>query len=519
MAIPQPTPAQLAAARLLELQRASSSYLHFLQFLYPKRVFAPFQLRLISILDQLERRTLRHPAGHLIRNVLVTFPPRHGKSDYGTVHFPAYFLGRDARRHCMTSSYNGTLAKGFGRKVRDICSTSSFHTLFPDFHISSDSRAQEAWSTESGGQYFGIGLAGTTSGRPANLLVVDDPIKSRVDADSMTTRNRVWDFYTSALDSRLQPEEDGSPPIQLIILTRWHPDDLAGRIMQLDEWSQGHWLHIDFPALTQVPNSDPPQYTALWPERFPVAELLRKRARNPREFEALYQQRPYILGGNLIKSEWWRRYTTPHDAYLSVIITADTAFQRTVNSDYTVLMVLGLTREGDIHILNVQRGKWEFPDLKRRLIALNSVWRGKGLRATYIEDRASGQSLIQELRRESGIAVIPHKVVNDKEARTNSVLPIIEGGRVYLPESAPWLDDFVNECSQFPSSTNDDQVDALTIGLDVLSRTAVSPESINLAFDLHQSLTAQASSPSNPFTGKSLNDLYGSRPPFTRWGE
>lgn len=438
--------------------------------------------------------------------------PTHN-SEYGTVNFPAYFLGRDPRRFVMCSSYNGVLAKSFGRKVRDICEGADHHAVFPDFAVSSDSRAADLWSMDAGGQYFGIGLAGTTSGRPANLLVIDDPFKSRVDADSMTTRNQVWDFYTSALDTRLQPEIDGALPIQLIIMTRWHPDDLAGRIMQLDEWKQGHWLHIDFPALTQTPGSEPPVFEALWPERFPVTELLRKRARNEREFESLYQQRPYVLGGNMIKTEWWRSYEEPDPAYMSVIITADTAFKKESYTDPTVIMVLGLTRAGDIHILDVLRGRWEFPELKRRLIALNALWRGKALRAIYIEEKASGIPLIQELRRESGLSVIPHRVVFDKASRTSAVLPLIEGGRVYLPTRASWLDDFVAECASFPSGTHDDQVDALTMGLDVLSRTAISPEMIELSFDIHQSLM------SNPQLGRnSLSDILGASS-LPIWGE
>jgi predicted phage terminase large subunit-like protein len=141
-----------------------------------------------------------------------------------------------------------------------------------------------------------------------------------------------------------------------------------------------------------------------------------------------------------------------------------------------------------MYIVDLLRGKWDFPELKQRMIRLNNHWRGKGLRAMYIEDKASGQSLIQELKRESGMSVIPYKVVNDKVARTNSVLPIIEGGRVFLPEESPWLDDFIDEAVSFPNGNHDDQVDAIVMAIDVLSRTSISPEAWSLHSDTSQSL-------------------------------
>ena len=134
------------------------------------------------------------------------------------------------------------------------------------------------------------------------------------------------------------------------------------------------------------------------------------------------------------------------------------------------------------------RGKYDFPELKQRLIRLNGKWRGKGLRAMYIEDKASGQSLLQELKRESGMSLIPYKVVHDKVARVNAILPLIEGGRVFIPEQSQWLDDFIDEAVSFPSGRHDDQVDAMTIAIDVLSRTSISPESWMLHTDTSQSL-------------------------------
>jgi predicted phage terminase large subunit-like protein len=174
-----------------------------------------------------------------------------------------------------------------------------------------------------------------------------------------------------------------------------------------------------------------------------------------------------------------------------------------------------MDRNGDIYIVDVLRGKFDFPELKQRLIRLNNRWRGRGLRAMYIEDKASGQSLIQELKRESGMSIIPYKVVHDKVARVNAILPIIEGGRVFIPESAQWLDEFIDECVSFPGGSHDDQVDAATMAIDVLSRTSISPEAWALHSDPTQSLAQ-----TTPNFGKSLRERVDkSIRKWAGWGE
>lgn len=514
----------LAARHLLAVRKATDSFPNFVQALNPDFVFAKFQLNLMHTLDKLEKRALLSPSGTPIHRLLITMPPRHSKSFLSTIHFPTYFLARNPRRYVLSTSYNADLAKTFGRQCRDLAVEPFIAQAFPDFEMSDDGRAANDWRTTSSGTYYATGVGGSTTGRAANLLILDDPIKSRAEAESALNRNRVWSYYVSALTTRKQPESDGSPPIEIVILTRWHPDDVAGRLMETKDWKDGLWHHINLPALTEKPSElevevcmlppDDPRYlpreklreagsdkryyhplvqTALWPERFPVNDLLRRKALDPREFEALYQQNPYIQGGNILKAAWWRNFRPLETKLSTLIVAADTAFKANTYSDYSVLMLLGANDQGDLFIMDVIRERLEFPELKRRCIALNSVWRGRGLRGFYVEDRASGQSLIQELKKESGLAVIPYKVGHtDKVARVHAVAPIIEGGRVHIPESAPWLDEFLTECESFPASKHDDQVDALSMGLDVLSRLAISPNVLlNAPLDPANSLYAQ----------------------------
>jgi predicted phage terminase large subunit-like protein len=218
-------------------------------------------------------------------------------------------------------------------------------------------------------------------------------------------------------------------------------------------------------------------YNALWPSRFPVQWLLKQRTiLGDRDFEALYQQSPYVLGGNLFKEHWFKRYKMSDlpDQFHALAISVDTAFKAKTVNDYSVFTVGGITELGDIYLLKVFRLKVEFPELKKQAVRINALYRGQGLRGMWVEDAASGQVLIQELRKDTGVPVLPWKPgAADKTSRANSITPLIEGGRVYIPEEADWLDDWLTEMQTFPSGKNDDQVDGFVILMDVLSRMVV----------------------------------------------
>jgi predicted phage terminase large subunit-like protein len=513
---------QDAAKYLLRIRKAQQSFPNFVKALHPDLTWGDFQEELMETLDRLERRTLTNSNGEPVYRLLITMPPRHAKSFLATILFPIYYLARRPNGNVLSTSYNQDLAKTFGRQVRDLAREPLVGQAFADFRMSEESRAVDDWRTSVGGTYFATGLQGSTTGRAATLLILDDPIKAREEADSAVQRNKTWSYYISALTTRKQPEPDGTPPIEIVILTRWHPDDVAGRLMETEDWKEGRWLHINFPAIREIQGEkrsvlelpeDDPRYVApgklstvapgkryyretkevaLWPDRFALDELKRRQRLDPREFAALYQQSPYIKGGNLIKAGWWRTYKRDELQPSTVIIAADTAFKKTEQADYSVLMVLALDANADIYIVDVIRDKFDFPELKRRCVTLNTLWRGRGLRGFYIEDKASGQSLIQELKTASGISVLPYKVSGDKVSRVNAVTPLIEGGRVFVPDSAPWLDTFMDECQSFPSGKNDDQIDALSMGLDILSRISVNPNSLlNGPLDALNSLYAQ----------------------------
>lgn len=519
-----------AALYLLKLKKASLSFPAFMDYYHPDFEWESFQKEMQEVLDLLEKDELLSPGGNPVRNVLINMPPRHSKSFHSTINLPAYSLMRKPHRELMVSAYNNDLATTFGRGTRDIVSDTRASRLFKGFGLSKETRAVDFWKTTSGGAYYAMGLNGTTTGRGANQLYVDDPYKSREEADSTLMRRRIWDFYTSGLLSRMQPDHDGQPAFQIVTHTRWHPDDMAGRIIDSAEYKRGEWHHLNFQALTKkergvyvsrasLPKNDPryvPDTTvssadggeitgeklaevgarasdrsdgkvildegkrALWPSRFPVDWLEKQRLLlGERDFEALYQQSPYILGGNIIKQKWFRRYKKEDIPveFHAIAIGVDTAFKAKTTSDYSVFTVAGITELGDIYILGVHRQKLEFPDLKRKAVSLNATWRGRGLRGMWVEDAASGQSLIQELRSDTGVTVLPWRPgSSDKVARLTTITPTIEAGRVFIPddlEGFDWLEDWLAELVAFPSVKNDDQVDSFVIVVDVLSRMVV----------------------------------------------
>ena len=523
--MPRKTKAQLAreqeeaqleaaiAARLKVIHEAESSLLGFTKYYRPEWTLPAFHLRMIDVLDKLAKRQLFGPDGQPIYRVMFNAPPRHSKSTYSTVLFPSWYMGCDPRRFVMSASYNNPMAKTFGRSVKTIVSDPKFSDVFPDLKIPHWNSAVDEWGTTAHGKYFGVGLQGTTTGRPATLLLVDDPIKTREEAESAVKRQKVIDFYEDSLITRLEPEADGSPPIEIVTLTRWHPGDLSGHIMDSEDWKEGKWLHVCFQAISMQPSGTPvhrtmlpvkhpehwkhdqdehalatystkeyekrafydePVETALWPERFPLDVLKAKQRRNPRGFEALYQQSPYLKGGAMFKTSDWRFFTQKQlpEAMAAVRIYADTAFKKDQRNDPSVVMAWGLDTEGNYYALDFIKRKCTFPELRNLLSTFWAKWRGRA-QVFKIEDRASGQSVIQALNVDLGIPASPYTPPGqnlDKVAKANLILPLLEVGRVYLPSDQPWADEVITECEQFPDGTHDDIPDVITMALDDLSK-------------------------------------------------
>ena len=297
--------------------------------------------------------------------------------------------------------------------------------------------------------------------------LIDDPIKDAEQADSPVYRQKVWEWYTSTLYTRLAPGGG-----ILLIQTRWSEDDLAGRL--LDQMKRGEgdkWKVVSFPAIAEVDEPHRKAGEALHPERYNLEALEGiKQAVGSRVWTSLYQQRPAAAEGSIIKRAYWKYYrpTSEDPATLvrelgitSVVQSFDTAYKTKEGNDHSVCVTMGIA-PARFYVLDLWRGKVEYPDLKRAAVAQHAKWNPH---AVLIEDAASGQSLIQELRRDTRLPVLPIKVDKDKVSRVNAITPQLEAGLVYLPETAHWVADFVDEAATFPNAAHDDQVDAFTQAL------------------------------------------------------
>lgn len=418
---------------------------------FTKRMFAGYQAvdhhwRIATALHEIE-------AGGLDR-LIITMPPRHGKSELASVHFPSWFLGRNPDKRIIAASHSSTLAYHFSRRARNLMSDPAWPFAVT---TAGDLANVQSWDIAGHrGGYYAAGVGGRIAGRGADVLMVDDAVGSAEEADSETYRERTWDWFTQDAVTRLEPDAR-----IVLIGTRWHEDDLIGRALNGGET----WEHVDLPAL----NDDG---MALWPERFDAEALTRIKAQiGSRAFEALYQQRPSPAEGAILKREWWQSWRAPLPAIEWIVQGWDTAFKTGRENDYSVCVTIALSG-GQFFVLDRWRERVEFPGLKR---ALRDQWTRWQPDEIIVEDAASGQSLIQELNQQNapGALLMDHVVLpivafkpdRDKVARVNAISPYAEGARIFLPAEAGWREEFVEEAAAFPNATHDDQVDAFTMAM------------------------------------------------------
>ena len=418
-----------------------------------------------------------------IDRLMVFMPPGSAKSTYVSVTFPTFWMGNNPNEPVILTSYGSSLAAKFARKCRQITSSPKYTELF-NTELRADHRAVDNWSLTNDATFMSGGILSGLTGNRAKLIIIDDPVKGREDADSPTIRDKTWEAYRNDLRTRLKP--GGAI---CIVQTRWHEDDLSGRILP-DDWDgESGWINskdgepwfvlcleaqctrIDDPV-GRVPGE------FLWTEWFTAKHWEQeKRTQGSRNWAALYQQRPRPAEGSLIQRDWVRRYTTTPSEFLRIVQSWDTAYKDKEINDPSVCLTWGETRHG-YYLLHAFRERLKYPDVRRAVYSLAQTWNPQ---AVLIEDKASGQSLIQELR--EGIEVngqfftppviaIDPKGIN-KIDRLVAVSSVFESGMVYLPENAGWLLDFEMELFGFPISTHDDQVDAASQYLSWAHKTKI----------------------------------------------
>lgn len=435
----------------------------------------------LDLIDQALTELVETPDGRLI----VVMPPQEGKSQRVTRRFVEWVLKRNPDTRVGICSYEHNVARRWGRAIRDDLRD---HPDDLGLTVRRDLSSQSEWQLlgHQGGVVT-VGIGGGLTGRALDLLVIDDPIKDAKQADSESYRDDTEAWYETVGSTRLSP---GAPVV--LILTRWHEDDLAGRLLAGED---GHrWKVLRIPAQadhrpekgeTDALGREPGQWLESARGRTPEQwEQIRVQA-GTRGFQALYQGRPSAAVGNVLKREWWRYYDQPlwveretgariiGTSYDDLLISVDCAFKDLDSSDY-VTMGVWLRRGADIYLLDQLRGRWDFPTTCQKLKALSARWPQALLK--LVEDKANGTAVIASLRRQVP-GLVPVEPDGSKEARVAAVSPVIEAGNVWLPDPmlgydpeagvAPfaWVDGFVDECAAFPNGSNDDQVDQMSQAL------------------------------------------------------
>lgn len=411
----------------------------------------PAHLRLLNkaLLDAARGRS---------RFTAVFMPPRHVKSTMCSRNFPAWYAAAHPRKRVLLTSYGAEFAASWGGKARSLVENHGEEVF--GVGVEGRQQARNSWQLTNGSEMFTAGVGGELTGRGADVLIIDDPVKNAQEAFSKTYRDRTWEWYQSTAYTRLEP--GGSI---ILIQTRWHEDDLAGRILA-NPVSGEEWRVLSLPALAledDVLGRKPGE--ALWPERYDVPALQRIRDTiGSYWWESLYQQQPAAPEGSLFRREWWRHWTQlpPME---EVVQSWDMRFGESESGSFVVGQVWGKAG-ADRFLIDQVRGRWSFTqtiDAVRDLTALHPDARVK-----LVENKANGPAVMNALRREVGgfVPVEPH---GTKEARAAAVTPDVEGGNVYLPDPAlpgyGWVHGFVDEWATFPKGTNDDQVDAGTQAL------------------------------------------------------
>jgi predicted phage terminase large subunit-like protein len=403
------------------------------------------------------------------------FTPTHN-SEIVSRNFPAWALGRDPNIKIAGCSYSADLAEQFSLSIQRTIDSPEYQALFPGTYLNGSFGHHESQrgvrrntdffqTVGHAGFYKGVGVGGGLTGTPVDIAIIDDPVKDSKEALSPTIRQRVWDWYNTVLTTRLHNNSK-----QLFIMTRWHEDDLAGRLLKAEP---DEWTVITIPAICTNEHDgalNSPRHIgdALWPEKHSLEKLEKQKNRSPRDFSAMYQQSPVIEGGNIVKRDWFRRismadfralrYNEPMHFYL------DTAFKKKNASghDNDPSGILAACRvNNDIYLYDAMSVWKEMPDLLRFLPDYIAAHEGNSESILHIEPKANGVSVVQMLRESTTLNVreTPNPT-DEKEVRFRVVSPRIECGRVYIVEGS-WNEEFLNQVCAFPAADHDEFVDIL----------------------------------------------------------
>lgn len=394
--------------------------------------------------------------------LIIQAPPQHGKST-AIIDFITWLIGKHPSYKTIYASFSATLGRKANARLQRILNSEIYKAIFASPRLPSLKDKTYACNkemvefTNGEGSFRNTTVEGSITGESLDLGIIDDPIKGRKDANSLIKRNTAWDWFTDDFFTRFS-EKAG----MLLILTRWHIDDPAGRLINNNP---PNLTTLKYSAIATTNEKNRKIGEALFPQ-LKSLDFIKKRKQqlSVANFEALYQQNPVKMGGEMFKEEWIQYFST-FRKYQRIVISCDTGFKEKIENDPSVAGVWGVHSEG-YDLLHVYRKRAGYPKLKKDIIKLAEDWghdltlyETQKLFTIMIEDKASGQSLIQDLRQDTNFNIMPINPKGSKEIRAETITPQFDAGKVFLLKNAPWLEDYINELLTFPNSVHDDQVD------------------------------------------------------------
>ena len=389
--------------------------------------------------------------------LMVIMPPRAGKSVLISELLPAWWMGRSPNSQIIHAGYAQEFIERFARRVRNRMLSAEHLAIFPGSELSRDSRAIADWSTVVGGSYYAVGVGAGVTGVGGSLIVIDDPISGREDADSGLMREKLWDWYLNDVYTRLT-QIDSRPPAIVLVQTRWHEDDLAGRLLAAQE-DADQWKVLHLPAISAGG-------AALWPERYPLPWLEKKRrVVGPRVWEALWQGNPTPESGTYFERDWIVRSDPPPEAEMRFYGASDYAVSQREGADYTVHAVVGIDREERMWVMDLWRKQATTGEWVSAAVDMMEKWKPWAWGEEKGVILKSVAPWLMRVMRERGVYVrrIPLTSMGDKEARARSIQGMIERRGLYIPRHAAWGKVVSQELVNFPAGRNDDIVDALAL--------------------------------------------------------
>lgn len=441
----------------------TASFLAFKQAIYRRYEHAPH----LALIDGLLMEAVRHVEtggrdGKAF--VIIETPPRHGKTVNISRLFPAWYLGTHPDHRIIQASYGASLAVKNSRYTRNLIASDRYRALFPGIELAPDSKAADAWDIAGHeGGLDAMGVGGGVTGKGAQIVLIDDPVKSREEAESVVYRDKVWDWWSDDLFTRLEPGA-----AMILVMTRWHADDLAGRLLKNEP---GKWTELRLPAIAE--DNDPLGRNpgqALWPARYDEKALAAIQATlGDYAWSALYQQRPVPAEGGLFKRAWFEPLADSAPQLVGRVRYWDLAMSDKTSADFTVGALLGEGEDGHFYLLDVARRRLDWGDVVP-FIAETMMSDGPDV-AQGIEERGYMSRAVQDLNRDPrfrGYQVWGYPVDKDKVTRALPLAAKAGAGMVHVV-NAYWTPALLEELLSFPAGAHDDQVDAVAGAYSMLS--------------------------------------------------